>query len=103
MPQPQFQRVQINDLVRGVARLFPQAQLESRNGAAMKCRLELTEDLDPIAADPGVAAIVRSPITVLNAMDAMPQGGNFESQVRGAILRSRATSVWVTVEAWTHG
>ncbi len=51
MPQPQFQPVQVNDLVRGVSRLF-QAQLESRNGGAIECRLELTDDLDPIAADP---------------------------------------------------
>jgi len=73
MPQPQFQPVQVNDLVRGVARLF-QAQLESRNGGAIKCRLELTEDLDSIAADPELLHRAISNL-VLNAMDAMLQGG----------------------------
>jgi signal transduction histidine kinase len=80
MPQPQFQRVQINDLVRGVARLF-QAQLESRNGAAIECRLELTEDLDPIAADPELLHRAISNL-VLNAMDAMPQGGTLSLSTR---------------------
>jgi two-component system, NtrC family, nitrogen regulation sensor histidine kinase NtrY len=73
MPQPQLQRVQMNDVVRGVARLF-QAQLESRNGAEIINRLDLEENLEPIAADPELLHRALSNL-VLNAMDAMPQGG----------------------------
>ena len=73
MPQPKFQQVQVNDLVRGVVRLF-QAQLESRGGGAIDCQLELTADIDQIAADPELLHRAISNL-VLNAMDAMPQGG----------------------------
>ena len=73
MPQPQLQRVQVNELVGGVARLV-QAQLESRNEAAITCQLDLEEGLEPIAADPELLHRALSNL-VLNAMDAMPHGG----------------------------
>lgn len=73
MPQPHLQRVQLNDLVQGVARLF-QAQLESHSGTAITCRLQLAGNLGPIAADPELLHRAISNL-VLNAMDAMPQGG----------------------------
>jgi two-component system, NtrC family, nitrogen regulation sensor histidine kinase NtrY len=73
MPHPQLQPVQVNDLLRGVAQLF-QAQLQAPGRAAIACKLELSENLDPIAADPELLHRAISNL-VLNAMDAMPQGG----------------------------
>ena len=40
MPQPQFQRVQLNEILQNVARLL-QAQLRSKESPAIECRLEL--------------------------------------------------------------
>jgi two-component system nitrogen regulation sensor histidine kinase NtrY len=73
MPHPQLQSVQFNEIVQGVARLF-QAQLQSPNAPAIECKTELDEHLEPIAAD---AELLHRAISnlVLNAMDAMPQGG----------------------------
>jgi two-component system nitrogen regulation sensor histidine kinase NtrY len=73
MPQPQLQQVRVNELVNGVMRLF-QAQLQSRNGGGIECRADLQEDLAPVAADPDLLHRAVSNL-VLNAMDAMPQGG----------------------------
>ena len=73
MPQPQLQQVRVNDLVNGVMRLF-QAQLQSRNGGGIECRADLQEELAPVAADPDLLHRAVSNL-VLNAMDAMPQGG----------------------------
>jgi two-component system, NtrC family, nitrogen regulation sensor histidine kinase NtrY len=73
MPQPQFQRVQLNEIVQNVVRLL-QAQLHSRENAPIECRLELAEALEPIAAD---AELLHRAFfnLVVNALDAMPQGG----------------------------
>jgi two-component system nitrogen regulation sensor histidine kinase NtrY len=73
MPQPQFQQLQLNDVVENVSRLF-QAQLHSADPAAIDCKLELAEPMEPIAADPDLLHRALSNL-VLNAMDAMPQGG----------------------------
>jgi two-component system nitrogen regulation sensor histidine kinase NtrY len=73
MPQPQFRQIQLNDVVQNVGRLF-QAQLHAPEHAAIECKLELTEPMDPIAADPELLHRALSNL-VLNAMDAMPQGG----------------------------
>jgi signal transduction histidine kinase len=73
MPQPQLQRVQVNEVIRGVMQLF-QAQLEAPGRAKISCELELDPHLEPVAAD---AELLHRAISnlVLNAMDAMPQGG----------------------------
>ena len=73
MPHPQLQRVQLNEIVQGVGRLF-QAQLQASNPPAIECAFELDEHLEPIAAD---AELLHRAISnlLLNAMDAMPQGG----------------------------
>jgi len=73
MPHPQLQRVQLNEIVQGVGRLF-QAQLQASNPPAIECEFELDEHLEPIAAD---AELLHRAISnlLLNAMDAMPQGG----------------------------
>jgi len=73
MPQPQFQRVQLNEIVQNVARLL-QAQLRSQESAPIECRLELAEALEPIAADAELLHRAFSNLA-LNALDAMPQGG----------------------------
>jgi two-component system nitrogen regulation sensor histidine kinase NtrY len=73
MPQPQLQRVQVNEVMRGAAKLF-QAQLEAPGRAKISCELQLDPHLQPGPAD---AELLHRAISnlVLNAMDAMPQGG----------------------------
>ncbi|MGC2451156.1 MAG: ATP-binding protein [Candidatus Sulfotelmatobacter sp.] len=73
MPQPQLQRVNVNEVVRGVTQLF-QAQLQAPGRAAIACRIELDEHVGTIAADPELLHRALSNL-VLNAMDAMPNGG----------------------------
>ncbi len=82
MPHPQLQPARVSELVRGVAQLF-QAQLLTPGRAAITCKLELDEGLAPIAAD---AELLHRAISnlVLNAMDAMPQGGTMTLRTRGA-------------------
>lgn len=80
MPQPQFQRVQVNEIVQNVARLL-QAQLQSPDRAPIECRFELAAALEPIAADPELLHRAFSNLA-LNAMDAMPQGGTLSLRTR---------------------
>lgn len=74
MPQPQLQSVQVNELLRGVAQLF-QAQFQGHRGGAINCHLALDENLAPISVDPELLHRAISNL-VLNAMDAMPNGGS---------------------------
>jgi signal transduction histidine kinase len=73
MPQPQLRPVQVNDVVRGVVQLF-QAQLEAPGRAKIKCEMLLDSHLKTVSAD---AELLHRAISnlVLNAVDAMPQGG----------------------------
>jgi two-component system, NtrC family, nitrogen regulation sensor histidine kinase NtrY len=89
MPQPQLQRVQLNEVVQNVARLL-QAQLRSLEHAPIECSLELAEALPPIAADTELLHRALSNLA-LNAMDAMPQGGTLK-------FRTRQNGERVTVE-----
>lgn len=83
MPQPQFQRAQVNQIVQNVARLL-QAQLQSPEHPPIECRLELAQALSPIAADTDLLHRALSNLA-LNAMDAMPHGGTLtlRTQQRG--------------------
>ena len=81
MPQPHLQQVQINDVIRGIAHLF-QAQLEARERAKINCELKLDQALEPVEADPELLHRAISNL-VLNAMDAMPQGGTITLRTRG--------------------
>ncbi len=72
MPQPKFQRMDINEVVRGVVRLF-QRQLEARQ-AVITTRVELSSEVPALAGDPELLHRAISNL-VLNAIDAMPQGG----------------------------
>ncbi len=89
MPQPQFQRVQLNEIVQNVARLL-QAQLRSQESAIIECRLELAGALEPLAADADLLHRAFSNLA-LNAMDAMPQGGTLT-------LRTRQNRDRITIE-----
>ena len=80
MPQPQLQPVIVNDVVQGVARLF-QAQLESRSRAPITCELDLLSHMEPVAADAELLHRAFSNL-VLNATDAMPQGGTLTLRTR---------------------
>jgi signal transduction histidine kinase len=73
MPQPQWQSVDLNDILRNLDRLF-QAQLNMPDRKPIECKLELTDLMTPIAADPDLLHRALSNL-VLNAMDAMPEGG----------------------------
>jgi two-component system, NtrC family, nitrogen regulation sensor histidine kinase NtrY len=100
MPQPQLQRVQVNEVVETVARLF-QAQFQAQEHGAIECRLELDSDLREIAADPELLHRAVSNL-VLNAMDAMPDGGTITlrtSQADGqAIVQVSDTGTGLTPE-----
>jgi two-component system nitrogen regulation sensor histidine kinase NtrY len=80
MPQPQLRRLQINEVIRGVAQLF-QAQMEGPGRAKISCELQLDPHLEPISAD---AELLHRAVSnlVLNAMDAMPQGGTMTLRTR---------------------
>jgi nitrogen fixation/metabolism regulation signal transduction histidine kinase len=80
MPHPQVQAVQVNELLRGVAQLF-QAQLQAPGRAPIACKLELDGSLAPIAVDPDLLHRALSNL-VLNAMDAMPEGGTLTLRSR---------------------
>ena len=81
MPQPQFQAVRLSELVQDVVKLH-QAQLGKAN---VTCRLQLpTSEAGPeaaIAADPDLLHRALSNL-VLNAIEAMPQGGRLTLRTR---------------------
>ncbi len=81
MPQPQLKRVQVNEVIRGVAQLF-QAQLEAPGRAKINCELQLDPHFPSVAAD---AELLHKAISnlVLNAIDAMPRGGTLTLRTRG--------------------
>src|SRR6266853_6005593 len=81
MPQPQLRPVQMNDVIRGVLQLF-QAQLESPGRGQISCDLQLDQRLEPIPADPELWHRAISNL-VLNAMEAMPEGGRLSLRTRG--------------------
>jgi two-component system nitrogen regulation sensor histidine kinase NtrY len=83
MPQPQRQPVQVNDVVRSVLRVF-QAQFEKQNQISVHTALAGT--LPEISADPDLLHRALQNL-VLNAIDAMPQGGDLT--IRTATLGDR--------------
>ncbi len=94
MPQPQWQRVRINDIVGAVAQLF-QAQLSAPGKAAITLSQELDMHVEPIGADPELLHRAISNL-VLNAMDAMTNGGVLT-------LRTRQRDGGVTIEVSDTG
>jgi two-component system NtrC family sensor kinase len=71
MPQPQRRPTQVNEVVRSVLRVF-QAQLQEKNRITV--HTDLASALPDIQADPDLLHRALSNL-VLNAIDAMPQGG----------------------------
>jgi two-component system, NtrC family, nitrogen regulation sensor histidine kinase NtrY len=100
MPQPQFQPVDLNESARGVARLF-QAQFEARKQGDIECTLKLEDHLPEVPADPELLHRAISNL-VLNAMDAMPQGGRLTLRTRhdahSASIEVEDTGVGLTPE-----
>jgi two-component system nitrogen regulation sensor histidine kinase NtrY len=94
MPQPRLERVQLNDVIRGVLQLF-QAQLDAPGRAKISCELQLDPNLQPVAADSELLHRAVSNV-VLNALDAMPQGGTLT-------LRTRSEGGKVLVEVADTG
>src|SRR5215469_4204049 len=94
MPQPQFQQIQVNQVLRDIARLF-QAQLQSPGRPPIACHVELEENLPEIAVDPELLHRAIANL-VLNAMDAMPRGGTLT-------LRSRTDMDEVRIEVADTG
>jgi two-component system nitrogen regulation sensor histidine kinase NtrY len=83
MPQPQRHPTQINEVVHSVLRVF-HAQLQEKNQIAV--RTELADRLPEISADPDLLHRALQNL-VLNAIDAMPQGGALT--IRTATLGNR--------------
>jgi nitrogen fixation/metabolism regulation signal transduction histidine kinase len=94
MPQPQWQSVDLNDILRNLDRLF-HAQLNMGDRPPIECKLELTDPMTPIAADPDLLHRALSNL-VLNAMDAMPEGGTL-------ILRTRQDGERANIEVSDTG
>jgi two-component system nitrogen regulation sensor histidine kinase NtrY len=73
MPAPERQPLDLNELVRGVVRLFD-AQFHRPDRAPIRAELALDAALGPIQADPHLLRRAVENL-VLNALDAMPEGG----------------------------
>lgn len=85
MPPPQLQPTDVNQVVEETMRLFG-AQLGAPEGPRIVSRLDLAPDLPRVAADPEeLRRALRN--LVLNAMDAMPNGGTVA--LRTALNKNR--------------
>ncbi len=94
MPEPQLQQIHLNEIVLNVTRLFA-AQLKTPVRKEINCQLELGDGDDAIAADADLLHRALSNL-VLNAMDAMPQGGTLT-------LRTRYTRDYAYIEVADTG
>ncbi|HEX6466057.1 MAG TPA: ATP-binding protein, partial [Terriglobales bacterium] len=79
MPVPEMQTVDLNLLLQETVKLF-QAQLP-QTGAGISVKLDLDSSLRPIEADPVLLRRVFENL-MLNAVDAMPQGGVLSLKTR---------------------
>jgi two-component system, NtrC family, nitrogen regulation sensor histidine kinase NtrY len=80
MPQPRLEQVQVNEAVRGVMKLF-QVQMEAPGRAKISCDLQLDPHLESVSADRELIHRAISNL-VLNAVEAMPQGGALTLRTR---------------------
>jgi two-component system nitrogen regulation sensor histidine kinase NtrY len=103
MPAPQFESVNLNDVVRGALKVF-QAQLSAAGRPPITPQLELEEKLEALEADPVLLHRAVENL-VLNALDAMPAGGTLtlrtaqrDGPSRGALLEVSDTGTGLTRE-----
>jgi signal transduction histidine kinase len=100
MPAPQFERVDVNDLVRGATKLYD-ARLRAKEDAPISLQLELAEGELSITADGDQLRRAMSNL-VLNAMDAMPDGGTLRVATAkiedGARISVADTGLGLTLE-----
>ncbi len=94
MPQPQLQPVNVNEVARQVISLH-EAQFHAEGRAPITARSELDDSLPQIDADPDLLHRALSNL-VLNALDAMPEGG-------ALTVRTSATLGHVRVEVSDTG
>lgn len=87
MPQPQFQRVQVNDIIRRVVALH-EAEFHAPGRPDIEPVVELDPQIGDIDADPELLHRVIANL-VLNAMDAMAQGGTLTLRTRSKGERAR--------------
>jgi signal transduction histidine kinase len=80
MPQPQLHPTDLNEALRGIAQLF-RAQFQSPGRKPIECVLDLDENLAAIPADSELLHRALSNL-VLNAMDAMQDGGTLTLRTR---------------------
>lgn len=98
MPAPQLQPVDLNEMVRSVVQLF-QGQFQRQPG-----RIELVLQLDSVPAVSADPVLLRRVLEnlVLNAVDAMPQGGRLtfrtSSDGKNAVLEISDTGTGLTPE-----
>ena len=94
MPAPAIESVDVNQIVREVMRLF-EAQINAPNRPAVESWLDLADGLPPVPADrEQLQRALRN--LVLNALDAMPDGG-------ALTLRTRALDGKVAIEVSDTG
>ena len=94
MPAPELEPVNVNDVVREVVQLFD-AQLDAPGRPPVEAKLELDAGVGAVQADPEqLRRALRN--LVLNALDAMPQGGVLA-------LRTLAHDGKVTIEVADTG
>ena len=86
MPKPQLRNVSLNELVRSVATLHGPQLKEAPKPVILK--VDLDESLTEIPLDPDLFHRVVSNL-VLNAIDAMPEGGTLTLRTRSAGERAR--------------
>ena len=100
MPAPQFEAVQLNDIVRKIVRAFD-AQLKAPDRPPIQAKIEMAEGLPLISADPEqIERVLRN--LILNALDAMPNGGTLgvrtSWQQQNVELRVSDTGAGLTAE-----
>lgn len=94
MPAPHLRRVQVNEILHEAVRLFG-AQFQAAAREPITANLELDDHIEPISADPELLHRAVSNL-VLNAIDAMPNGGTLA-------LRSRVGDQKITIEVSDTG
>jgi two-component system, NtrC family, nitrogen regulation sensor histidine kinase NtrY len=93
MPQPQRQPTQVNDVVSSVLRVFSAQLQEKKNRISV--HTELAKALPEISADPDLLHRALQNL-VLNAIDAMPQGGELT-------VRTMASRDWIELSVSDTG